>query len=63
MTRRYKKSEIREAREFAKGFVSDYLESYLLGLNELELGMVKSEFDMLIDTKIIEIIRNTEKKI
>ena len=60
MTRRYKKSVIRETREFAKDFVSNYLESYLAGLNELELEMVKSEFDMVIDTKIIEIIRNTE---
>lgn len=59
MTRRYKKSTIREAREFAKDFVSNYLESYLAGLNELELKMVKSEFDMLVCTKIIEIIRNT----
>ena len=60
MTRRYKKSVIRETREFAKDFVSNYLESYLAGLNELELEMVKSEFNMVIDTKIIEIIRNTE---
>lgn len=59
MTRRYKKSVIRETREFAKDFVSNYLESYLAGLNELELEMVKSEFSMLVDTKIIEIIRNT----
>lgn len=60
MTRRYRKSVIRETREFAKDFVSNYFESYLAGLNELELRMVKSEFDMMIDTKIIEIIRNTE---
>lgn len=60
MTRRYKKSLIRETREFAKDFVSNYLESYLVGLNELELEMVKSEFNMMIDTKIIKIIRNTE---
>lgn len=59
MTRRYKKSVIRETREFAKNFVSNYLENYLAGLNELELRMVKSEFDMMINTKIIEIIRNT----
>lgn len=60
MTRRYKKYVLRKTREFAKDFVSNYLESYLVGLNELELKMVKSEFNMLIDTKIIEIIRNTE---
>lgn len=60
MTRRYKKSVIRETREFAKDFVSNYLESYLAGLNELELEMVKSEFNMMIDTKIIKVIRNTE---
>lgn len=59
MTRRYKRSEINQTREFAKAFVSSYLKSHLCGLNELELKMVKSEFDMLIDTKIIEIIRNT----
>lgn len=59
MTRRYKKSTIRETREFAKWFVSDYLADYLLGLNELELTMIESEFNMLIDTKIIEIISNT----
>lgn len=63
MTRRYKKSEIRKTREFASSFVSSLLEDYLEGLNELELKMVKSEFDMLIDTKIVEILRNTEKKI
>lgn len=61
MTRRYKKSVIRETREFAKDFVSNYLESYLAGLNELELKMIKVEFDMLVDTKVIEIIRNTEQ--
>lgn len=60
MTRGYKKSTIRKTREFAKDFVSNHLESYLVGLNELELSMVKSEFDMLLNTKIIEIIRNTE---
>lgn len=60
MTRRYKKSVIRETREFAEDFVSNYLESYLAGLNELELEMVKSQFDMVINTKIVEIIRNTE---
>lgn len=59
MTRRYKKSIINETREFAKWFVSDYLADYLLGLNELELKMIKSEFNMLINTKITEIIRNT----
>jgi len=60
MTRRYKKSEIREARKFAENFAKLCLEDFLEGLNELELRMFKSECDMLIDTKIIEIIRNTE---
>lgn len=59
MTRKYKKSTIKETREFAKYFVLNYLADYLLGLNELELKMVKSEFNVLINAKITEIIGNT----
>lgn len=61
MTRRYNKSIIKETREFAEWFISDYLADYLLGLDELELKMIKSEFNKLINAKIIEIIRNTGK--
>ena len=60
MTRRYKKSELRLAREWAKELVEELIDCKLLCSNELELRMVKSEFNMLIDTLIIEKIRNTE---
>lgn len=64
MTRRYKKSEIKLTREWAKDLVEEFIDCHLLNSYELELNMIKEQFDIQITKLLIEKSKcNTENKI
>lgn len=64
MTRKYKKSEIKLTKEWAKDLVEEFIDCHLLYSRELELSMIKEEFAIQLTKLLIEESkRNTEKKI
>lgn len=64
MTRKYKKSEIKLTEEWAKDLVEEFIDCHLLDSYELEISMVKKQFDIQLTKLLIEESkRNTDKKI